>query len=59
MLYTHRLLYDIIATGFTMCLYTNRLMYDKSNRGDVVLYTHRLVYNILATAVTMFCIRTD
>jgi len=40
-------------------LYTHRLIYDKSNRGDDVLYTHRLVYNILATGVTMFCIRTD
>jgi len=37
-LYTHRLMYDILATmGVKMCL-----------------YTHRLVYDILATGVTMF-----
>jgi len=38
-LYTHRLMYDILATGVTMCLYTHRLMYDLSNRGyDVFVY---------------------
>jgi len=59
-LYTHRLMYDILATRVTMCLYTHRLMYDiLSNRGYDVLYTHRLMYDILATGVTIFCIRTD
>ena len=53
-------MYDILATGVKMCLYTHRLVFDIfSNRGYHILYTHRLMYDILATRVTMFCIRTD
>jgi len=44
-LYTHRRMYDILATGVTMCLYTHRLVYDIfSNRGyDVFVYAQTAV----------------
>jgi len=59
-LYTHRLMYDILATGVTIfCIRTDWCMIYSATGVTMCLYTHRLLYDILATGVTMFCIRTD